>query len=63
MDFQKVSWGSQSRHEAGPCPSVSASMGRTYEVSLHKVQEKLGHPHASCLSILFIFLFILSPSS
>ena len=36
---------------------------RSREVSLCRVQKELGHPHSSCLSILFIFLFILTPSS
>lgn len=65
MDFQKVGWGSQSDVWWGHvCLSLLLrEERRTWEVSLDKVQKELGLPHSSCLSTLFIFLFVLSSST
>lgn len=63
VDFQKLSWGSQSGR-VGRTVHLSLLVReerRTCEVSLYKVQEELRHPYSSCLSILFIFLFIPFP--
>lgn len=64
MDFQRVSGvPSLAVWQGNVCLSLLSREERIREVSLYKVQKELGHPHSSCLSILFIFLFMLLPST